>query len=83
MAKDPTAKAAADLRVHVQKTLRKEFTAFFTTMTTEQPNGWPAIAPQDFVDALADSLIEMGKASGKNQALLQTLVFELQDRISK
>lgn len=83
MPNDPLERANAKRKEHVRATLRKEFTSFFTTMTTETEEGWPTVGPQEFVDALADSLMEMGKASGKHQALLQTLVFELQDRINK
>lgn len=62
--------------------LRKEFTDFFTAMTTPDAAKWPSISDQDLVDALADSLLAMGKQRGKGVALLQTLVHELQDRIN-
>lgn len=67
---------------HVRRTLREEFTKFFTAMTTESPKGWPAISDSELVDALADSLMEMGKRRGLGVALVQTLVHELQDRVN-
>jgi hypothetical protein len=72
----------ADLPVRVRRVLRKEFTDFFVNMRTAEP-GWPAIPDQAFVDALADSLVEMAKRTGKQPvAYLQTLAIELQDRIN-
>lgn len=64
-----------------RRVLRREMTTFFTTLRTAQP-GWPAVPDQEFIDALADSLIEAGKAGGKGVAHLQTLVHELQDRVN-
>lgn len=66
----------------VNRVLRREFTKFFTNMRTPEP-GWPALSDQAFVDALADSLVEMAKRDQKaGIAYLQTLVIELQDRIN-
>lgn len=65
----------------VRKVLHREFAAFFTSMVTPEP-GWPAISDSQLVDALADSLLTMGKRSGKGVALLQTLVIELQEKIN-
>jgi len=62
--------------------LRREFVAFLTTMTAADNNGWPTISDQELVDALSDSLLQMGQQRGKGVALLQTLVHELQDRIN-
>lgn len=70
-------------RAHVAAKLRQEFTKFFVTMTTETAEGWPKIDDSHFVDALADSLLEMGKQRGLGVALLQTLVHELQDRVNQ
>lgn len=73
----PTAIAQRQKRV-----LRKEFSDFFTHMLTAEP-GWPAVPEQAFIDALADSLLEMAKRTGKQPtAYLQTLVIELQDRVN-
>lgn len=63
------------------RVLRREFTTFFKRMTIPAP-GWPAIPPQAFVDALADSLVAVGK-EGKGLAYVDTLVSELQDRSKK
>lgn len=62
--------------------LRREFSAFFTHMITPEP-GWPVIPPQAFVDALADSLVAVGVSSGKGFSTLETLVVELQDRLTR
>jgi hypothetical protein len=60
---------------------RREMTAFFRKLRTPQP-GWPGIPDQSFVNALADSLLDLGKDSGTGVAQLQTLVHELQDRVN-
>lgn len=66
----------------IQRALRKEFTTFFTRMRAPE-KGWPAIPEQAFIDALADSLTEMAKATEHHPSTyLQTLVIELQDRIN-
>jgi len=83
MTKDPMKMASEKRKAHVRAELRKQFTAFFTTMITETDQGWPTVEHHEFIDALADSLLEMGQHSAKGHALLQTLVFELQDRINK
>lgn len=66
----------------VRRLLRREFTKFFTTMTTDNGPSWPEISHQEFVDALADSLLQMGQDRQLGVAYLQTLVHELQDRIN-
>jgi hypothetical protein len=66
----------------VRKILRKEFTDFFVTMTSSTER-WPTIDDQELVEALADSLIEMGRQRGLGAALLQTFVHELQDRVNQ
>lgn len=65
----------------VRKKLREAFTEYFVTMTTST-DGWPEISDQEFVEALADSLIAMGEKRKLGVALLQTLVYELQDRVN-
>ncbi len=78
-----TAKAphADALAAAVRETLRKEFSDFFIDMLKEEPH-WPSISDPEFIDALADSLIVMGKRSGRGDAILQTLVYELQERLN-
>lgn len=71
-----------DLPPRIRRALRKEFTDFFTNMRTPEP-GWPSIPDQAFVDALADSLLEMSAKTGKQPVtFLQTLIIELQDRVN-
>jgi hypothetical protein len=66
----------------VRHVLRKEFSDFFVEMLREEPR-WPSISNSEFIDALADSLIEMSGRSGlRGMTLLQTLVYELQDRVN-
>ena len=63
----------------VRSMLRKEFADFFDVMT-KSTDRWPNISDQEMVDAIADALVELGKRRGLGAALLQTLVYELQDR---
>ena len=77
MPKDTTPLPQATVRA----VLRREFTDFFTRMRTAEGR-WPAISDQEFTDALADSLLATGKATGKGVAFAQTLVHELQDRVN-
>lgn len=72
----------AILQNHTRTVLRTEFADFFQKMTEPAPNGWPAISDQEFVDAVADSLIELGKRRGLGVSYAQTLVHELQDRVN-
>lgn len=65
----------------VRKKLRESFTEYFTTMTTST-DSWPAISDQEFIEAIADSLIAMGEKRKLGAALLQTMVYELQDRVN-
>lgn len=69
-------------REQVRATLRREFADFFNTMTVNTPT-WPAISNQQLVEALADALLDMGKERGLGVALLQTFVYELQDRVNQ
>lgn len=66
----------------VRKKLREEFAGFFTEMTTAT-DMWPEISDQELVEAIADALIQMGERRGKGTALLQTLVYELQDQVNQ
>ena len=43
---------------------------------------WPDIPPQELTEALADALVDMGRQQGLGTALLQTLVYELQERVN-
>ena len=70
---------SATLQAMVRKKLREAFTAYFVTMTTST-DGWPEISDQEFVEAIADSLIAMGDKRKLGKALLQTMIYELQDR---
>lgn len=79
MKKAPHADALASA---VRLTLRREFSDFFTAMLKEEPN-WPTVSESEFIDALADSLLDMGTRSKRGNAILQTLVYELQERINK
>lgn len=78
----PKAPHADALAAAVRQVLRREFTTFFDNMMKEEPN-WPRVADNEFIDAIADSLIDMGKRSNRGTALLQTLIIELQDRLNK
>lgn len=67
----------------VRETLRNEFAEFFVLMTTTTGPEWPSISDQEMVNAIADALVMLGKSRGKGNALLQTLVHELQDRANQ
>jgi len=71
-----------EINPQVRVILRQELTDFFVTLTTADDTGWPNIGEQELADAIADSLLLMGKQRGMGIALLQTLVHELQDRIN-
>ena len=72
----------ATRKAFVRKTLRKEFYDFFTTMASSTDQ-WPDISDTELIDAIADSLIAMGERRKMGAAMLQTLVYELQDRANK
>lgn len=65
----------------VRRVLRREMLAFFHELQRPEP-GWPAVSDQEIIDALADTMLDHGKAQGRGVAHLQTLVHELQDRIN-
>jgi hypothetical protein len=67
----------------VRETLRNEFADFFLQMTTSTGPQWPDINDQELVDAIADALVMLGRHRGVGVALLQTLVYELQDRVNQ
>ena len=74
-------KKKPEIIVAVQhRIMTKEFSDFFHEMLKVEP-GWVAVTDQQFIDALADSLIRTGERSGRGFAILQTLVYELQDRL--
>lgn len=64
------------------RVLEREFTAFFTDMLTPEP-GWSGVTDQQFVDALAASIMATGAKSSRGIAMLQTLVYELQEKINQ
>lgn len=66
----------------VRDCLRKEFSDFFFQMTTEEP-GWPAITDAQLVDGIADALVVVGQRNKRGIAMIQTLVYELQDRVEQ
>jgi hypothetical protein len=66
----------------IRRMLEREFTAFFTAMISSSNRGWPEISGQVLADAIADSLMAVGKKRGMGVGVLQTLVHELQDRIN-
>ena len=79
MAKAPqmaTLKAAL-----VKATMRKQIAIFFTEMCREEPD-WPHVEQEQLVEGIADALIDMGTLSGTGVAMLQTLVYELQERVN-
>ena len=69
------------LNAATRSVLRRQFAAFFIEMCREEPN-WPSITDGQMVEGLADSLLDMGRISGKGVALLQTMVYELQERVN-
>lgn len=74
--------AAATRKREVQRVVRREFTRFFSVMTTSTGPQWPGVSHQEFVDALADSLFQLGQDRQLGVSFAQTLVHELQDRIN-
>ena len=70
------------LQAKVRNALRREFATFFKAMLTPEKD-WPAIPDEEFIDALADAVLAVGKDSGRVVAMLQTLVYEVQERINQ
>ena len=71
-------KAAINRRV-----LTRNMHAYFEGCLIDESGQLPAFNWSEFTDSLADALQEMGESYGMGQALLQTVVFELQDRLSQ
>ena len=65
----------------IRNTLRKQIAIFFTEMQRAEP-GWPHVTNEQLVEGVADALLDMGKASGVGVAMLQTLTYELQERVN-
>ena len=64
------------------RVLEREFTQFFTNMLKPE-EGWSGVTDQQFVDALAASIMNTGAKTGRGVAMLQTLVYELQEKINQ
>lgn len=64
----------------VRDCLRNEFTDFFNEMTRPERN-WPRITDEQLVDAIADALMQVGKRNERGIGMVQTLVYELQERV--
>lgn len=69
-------------REAVRRVLRSEIADYLTTVSTGVTDSWPDIPPQELTEALADALLDMGRRQGLGTALLQTLVYELQERVN-
>lgn len=66
-----------------REALARNMLAYFqANLITTPDDVAPPFTMQEFTDALADSLMELGKERGMTIAVLQTLVIELQDRIN-
>ena len=80
--KKPNIRDPAIENKRFRRVMEREFTAFFELALLSPLRGWPPVTEQVLADAIADSLIALGKKRGFETALLQTLVYELQDRIN-
>ena len=72
----------ATRRDTVRRVLRSEIADYLTTVSAGVTGRWPDIPPQELTEALADALLDMGRQQGMGPALLQTLVYELQERVN-
>ena len=72
----------AKRRETVRRVLRSEIADYLTTVSTSVAESWPDIPPQELTEALADALVDMGRQQGFGTAMLQTLVYELQERVN-
>ena len=72
----------ATRREAVRRVLRSEIADYLTTVSSGVAESWPDIPPQELTEALADALVDMGRQQGLGTALLQTLVYELQERVN-
>lgn len=67
----------------VRRALRAEIYDFLKLMSDPQPdNNWPAIPREELLDAVADSIIQLGGDDVSGAAMLQTLVFDLQEKVN-
>ena len=73
---------AARRKATVRSVLRKEIADFLTILTTAGRTNWPDVPAQELTEAMADALVDMGRKRGVGVSLLQTLVFDLQDRVN-
>ena len=69
-------------RETVRRVLRSEIADYLTTVSAGVAESWPDIPPQELTEALADALVDMGRQQGFGTAMLQTLVYELQERVN-
>ena len=72
----------ATRRATVRRVLRTEIRDYLSTVSAGVSDSWPDIPPQELTEALADALLDMGRQQGLGTALLQTLVYELQERVN-
>ncbi len=72
----------ATRRETVRRVLRSEIADYLTTVSAGVTESWPDIPPQELTEALADALVDMGRQQGLGTAMLQTLVYELQERVN-
>ncbi len=72
----------ATRRDTVRRVLRSEIKDYLSTVSASVSQSWPDIPPQELTEALADALLDMGRQQGLGTALLQTLVYELQERVN-
>ena len=66
----------------VRRVLREEIEAYLTTLSTGVKDSWPDIPAVELTEALADAIISMGRKQGLGTALLQTMIYELQERVN-
>lgn len=63
------------------RVLTRNMTAYFEGCLISD-DGIPAFNMQEFTDSLADALIRIGKKQQLGAAIVQTLIYELQDRVN-
>lgn len=66
----------------IARVLEREFTTFFRQMLKPEP-GWSGVSDQQFVSALAASVIAVSSDQGLGLAKLQLLTTEIQDHINR
>lgn len=68
----------------VRKILRREIAAFLTTMATEHKDkNWPGVPPAELIDALGDAVISMGGTQPLGLAMVQMLIYEVQEKVNQ